>query len=379
MPSLLAIVLRYKRPILFVTFLGFAVSAAVSLVIPPRFVASAMLAPVGVEKELTGLKDFFAPLGSFGESFATYLRAQKNFIFELLIRSRRMSDLLDARFDLKRVYGVSDAEEVRRRLRERTGVMIRDEGVIALSVEDRSRDRAIAMTDAYLAALDSILIDLTIQNSRERIAFLEEEIERRKTAIAHADSLLSKHLETYGLYNVEEQVRAMLDIVSVLSSRLSVLDVEEKLLALAMRPGYVELDRVTFEREKLREQLIMLREKGTEPSLFPPLKQLPAISMQYVQLLGERRMEEFTVGYLRIRLAEAELSANSHVSSIRILDPPSAPDRRAWPKRKQIVMVSTAAAFLWACFFVLVRERLKAGKGGAGSPAASSNGAGAGA
>lgn len=372
MPSLLSIVIRYKRLIFLATALGFVVSAAVSLIIPPRYVASAMLAPVGVEKELTGLRGFFAPLGSFGESFATYLRAQKNFIFELLIRSRRMSELLDARFDLKDAYGVSDADEVRRRLRENTSVVIRDEGVIALSVEDRSRERAIAIAEGYLAVLDSILTDLTIESSLERAAFLEEEIARRTAASAVADSTLASYLQQFGLYHVEQQVRAMLDIVSDLSTRLSVLDIEEKLLEMTMKPGSDELDRVSFERRKLREQLFLLRETGAEPGLFPPLKKLPEISARYGHLIGERQMDEFTLAYLRVRLAEARLSAASRVSAIRILDPPSAPERRSWPKRKQIVMISTAAAFLWACFFALVRERWKAGASGGGIPPAAS-------
>ena len=361
MPSLLSAILRHKKAILIFTVAGFAISAAVSFVLPSRYVASTMFAPVGVEKDITGLKEFFAPLGSFGESFATYLRARKNYLVDYFLRSRRMSDLMDARFDLKRVYGVSDPEDVRRKLAEHTGVVIRDEGVIILSFEDRSRDRAIAVTNAYVTQLDSILIELTIEDSRSRVAFLNEEIARRERAIASTDSVLQQHLGRYGLYEMQQQVRGMLDIVSDLSSRLSILDVEKKLLETTMKPGNNELDKVELEYSKLREQLMVLRETGAQPGLFPPLKQLPEISALYLQLMGERRMQEFVLGYLRLRLADAQISANNHVNVLKIVDPPAAPEQRSWPKRKQIVMISTAAAFFWGCFFMIVRDRWKEG------------------
>ena len=376
MPSFLSVIFRHKKAILLITVAGFAVSAAVSLALPPRYVASTMFAPVGVEKDITGLKEFFAPLGSFGESFATYLRARKNYLIDYFLRSRRMSDLMDARFDLKRMYGVSDPEEARRKLAEHTSVVIRDEGVIILSFEDRNRDRAIAVTKAYVAQLDSILIELTIEDSRSRVAFLNEEIARRERAIATTDSVLQQHLGRYGLYEMQQQVRGMLDIVSDLSRRLSILDVEKKLLETTMKPGSDELVRVELEWNKLREQLMLLRETGAQPGIFPPLKQLPEISALYLQLMGERRMQEFVVEYLRLRLADAQIAANDHVNVLKVVDPPAAPEQRSWPKRTQIVMISTAAAFFWGCFFMIVRDRWKEGafRGEAGGQAGASSG-----
>ena len=355
-PLLLAI-FRRKKVILAVTAAGFLISAAVSVLLPPRFVASTMFAPTGVEKDLTNLKEFFAPMGSFGESFASYLRARKNYLIDYLIRSRRMSDLIDARFDLRRMYGVTDRDEARRKLGEHTAVVIRNEGVIVLSVVDRDRERAIAIAGEYLAQLDTILLELVIENSQERMQFLNGEVARREREIAAGDSLIGGYLGQYGLYAMEEQVKVMFDIVSDLSGRLSVLDVEKRLLELTMKPGSGDLDRIEFEWTQLRNQLLLMRETGAEPNLFPPFKKLPDISAHYMQLLSERKMQEFMLAYLRLRLTDAEAGENSRMSAIKVFDPPSAPDRRSWPKRTQIVFVSTAAAFFWASFFMVLDER----------------------
>jgi capsule polysaccharide export protein KpsE/RkpR len=361
MPSILSVILRHKIVILIITVVGLAVSVVVSLIVPSRFVASTTFAAAGVEKDITGLRDIFSPMGSFGETFAAYLRARKNYILDYFIRSRRMSDILDARLDIRGMYHVSDPEEARWELGRHTSVVIRDEGVIILSFEDHDRERAIAITETYLTQLDSILVELTIENSMGRIAFLSGEIAQRKTAIAASDSLIQDHLGRYGLYDMQQQLRAMLDIVSDLSGRLSILDIEKKLLEMTMKPGSDELDRIELECNKLREQLLLLRKTGAEPSLFPPLKRLPEISARYLQLVSERRTQEFVLAYLRLRLADAEISASNHVDVLKVIDPPAAPEKRSWPKRKQIVIVSTAAAFFWACFCVMVWERWREG------------------
>lgn len=369
MIALLLAVVRRRKTVFAVTAAGFLISVAVSVLLPPRYVASTMFAPTGVEKDLTNMREFFAPMGAFGESFAAYLRARKNYIIDYLIRSRQMSDRIDARFDLKRVYGVTDGDEARRMLQRRTAVAIRDEGVIVLSVADRDRDRAIAITAEYIAQLDTILLELVVENSLERVRFLRTELARRERGIAATDSLIAGYLGRYGLYDMEEQMRVMLEIVSDLSGRLSVLDVEKHLLEMSMRPGSDELERIEFEWQELRNQLLLLRETGAEPNLFPPFKNLPEISTAYLQYMSERRMQEFMLAYLRMRIADAEVVSRSPLSAIKVLDPPSAPERRSWPKRKQIVLVSTAAAFLWASYFAVLDERRKASRTGGGGEA----------
>jgi len=369
MVTLLRVVLRHKTFVIAVTLAGFAVSAAASLVIPPRYLVSATFLPLGVERDITGLRGFFAPLGTFGETFSAYLRARKNYIIDFFLRSRRMSDLIDARVGLREPYGTNDPDKIRRILQQRTRVTIRNEGVILLTVEDRSPARALAIANEYLRLLDSLLVESAVEGAADRIEFLTHEIDERERQIALSDSLLRGFLELHGLYDMQQQVRLTLDVVSDLSSRLSIVDIEKRLLETTMKPGSPDLARAELEWNKLREQLLILRERGAEPKLFPPLKRLPEISAKFANVLSQRRTAEFVLAYLRIRLEDARVSANSRVSVLRILDPPILPERRSWPKRKQIVLVSTAAAFFWGSFFLLVRERWREGGFREGRPA----------
>jgi len=366
--AMLKVIVRHKKLMIAVTLGAFLLSAAVSIIMPSRYMASVTFLPLGVERDITGLRGFFSQMGTFGETFAAYLRARKNYIIDFFLRSRRMSDLIDAQVGLRDAYGTNDPERIRRALQEHTRVIIRNEGVIILTVEDRSAERALAITREYMRFLDSLLVDSAVKGAEDRIGFLADEIKAREDQIAASDSVLMEFLQIHGLYDMQQQVRVTLDVVSDLSSRLSIIDVEKRLLEMTMKPGSPDLDRTELEWNKLREQLLLLREKGAEPRVFPPLKKLPEISAQYAHIMSQRKTAEFVLAYLRIRLEDAKVSAKSRVSVLRILDPPTLPGKRSWPKRKQIVLVSTAAAFFWGAFFLMVRERWREGAFREGRP-----------
>ena len=354
--------LKHKRAVVIVTLAGAIISAAVSLVIPPRYEVSASFLPRGVERELSGERDFFSQLGSFGETYAAFIRVRRNFIIEYIIRSRRMSRLMIERFDLEEVYGEKGFDKSGEKLGERTSVELRDEGVIIVGVEDRSPHRAKAMAEAYLHYVDSLLIDMSRESADERVRFLNEELERRRRRIASLDSALSDFMAGHGVIEIEQQARAVLEVAAMLRGQLTVLDVERDLLAMTLKPESPELQRMNREVEKLHEELLKFRKGSSDDSgIFLPLDELPGLAAEYVRLFTERGLNEFAATFIQLKLEDAKISANRRVSVIRVIDPPVLPERRAWPKRKQIVIGSALVAFLWTIFFLLIRERWREG------------------
>jgi tyrosine-protein kinase Etk/Wzc len=271
-----------------------------------------------------------------------------------------MSDLLDARFDLGSVYGVRGSDEVREELRSRTSVDVRDEGVIVVAVEDRSPERAKAIAEAYIHYIDSLLIEFSVEHAGGRKDFLEREVARREHRIAAADSVLGAFLTEHGIFEIEEQARAAIEVATRLEMRMNAVRLEKELLEMTLLPGSPDLVRAEQMLEKMAEQVVTVRE-GRGFDLFPSLRDVPDLASEYLRLYGELKIQEFALEYIRLKLEDEAILTNKDVSVIRVIDPPVAPQRRAWPKRKQIVMISTFAAFFWACFGLIVKERWREG------------------
>ena len=354
------IILRHKTAVILVTSAAFVVSAAVSLILPPRYQSYAAFMPIGVEKELTGQGGFFSNLGSFGEAYAALMRVKRNAVLEFILRSRRMSDLMSSRFSLDEVYGTDDPERIRKRLRMRTRIEVWDEGVLTISTEDRDPLRAKRMVEAYISNLDSLILEMSVADATDKSRFLMEELERRKARIARLDTIMMDYMEQHGIYEIEQQVRAALEVAAAVTARIRMLEVERQLMEMTLKEGSLELGMLDTELEKLQQQLLAFKEGGEGRStLFPPLDELPDLASEYLRLFSERKIQEFAVTFINLKLQDAQILENSRMSVIRVIDPPAVPDKRLWPKRKQIVMSSTLVAFFWMCLILMARDRYR--------------------
>ncbi len=364
MLSFLSVILRRKKTIALAAVVGFVISIVLSLVLPAKYISLAAFIPGGVEQELTGSNSFLSRLGAFSDSYATLIRVRRNYIIDYIVRSHRMASLMDSRFDLREMYGKDSITEARRELRERTYVNVRDEGVLEIAVEAPDAVLARDMTAAYIEFVDSILLELIIDNAEAKVAYLEEALAKGEQARAASDSVLSGFMASKGIFEIESQAKAAFQIIGALTARVSALEVERNMLSMTRREGSPDLRKLDLEIEKLRVEIDRATGTGGGEGLFPPLSDMPGLAAEYLGMVAERMAQEFALAYIRIKLEDAKISAKSRVSAIRVIDPPVVPERRSWPKRKQIVIILTMASVFWACFIIVVREKISAESGG---------------
>ena len=360
MLSFLSVILRRKKTIALAAAVGFVISIVISLVLPAKYISMASFIPGGVEQELTGSNSFLSRLGAFSESYATFIRVRRNYIIDYIVRSHRMASLMDSRFDLKEMYGKDSSEEARQELSERTYVNVRDEGVLEIAVEAPDAILARDMTAAYIEFVDSILLELNIENAEAKVAFLEEALARGEQARVASDSVLSGFMASKGIFEIESQAKAAFQIIGVLTARVSALEVERNMLSMTRRESSPDLKKLNLEIEKLRAEIDRTTETGGGGGLIPPISDMPGLATEYLGMMAERMAQEFALAYLRLKLEDTRISANRRVSTIRVIDSPVVPDRRSWPKRKQIVMILTMASVFWTCFVIVIREKMSA-------------------
>ena len=359
MLDLLSIILKHKKIVVAVALLAFVISAAVSLILPKRYVSSASVVPDFIERDLSGGGGILSQFGDFGRMYSSIMRVNRNRVMEFVIRSRKMAALMDRRFDLREQYGVSRDEEVREELRENTGVVLRDEGVIVISVEDGSPVQARDMVSAYLEILDSLMIDIEQESAQYRIAFLEEEAELRESKIAELDSMMSGFMSRHGIIEIEEQLRASYQMLARLGSRKQLLEMEKEIMETDLKAGNPYLQRTRKELQILDQAIedIIKGEHGEGFSVLPDMEEIPELTMEYLRMAAEKKIREFALGFVKMKLEQARLSSRKEISVIRVLDPPYTPEVRVWPKRTRIVLISTIMAVVWCCIILILSDR----------------------
>lgn len=363
MLTFLALILRKKKTIILAALAGFIISVAISLVLPSKYKSLGAFIPGGVERELAGSNSFLSSLGSFSETYTTFIRVSRNYVIDYIIRSRRMAEMMDSRFDLRKMYGKDTITEARRELKKKTYVNVRDEGVLEIMVEANDAVLARDMTAAYLEFVDSILVELNVESAEVKIKYLERDLVRRELARAEADSAMSAYMVSNGIFEIESQAKAAFQIIGALTARVSALEVERSMMSMTRHQESLDLKRLDLEIEKLKAEINRVTGEGGGQDLFPALSDMPGLATEYLGMVAERMALEFSLAFVRLKLEDARISANNKVNAIRVIDPPVVPERRSWPKRKQIVIIMTVASVFWACFVLLVREQISPAEG----------------
>jgi capsule polysaccharide export protein KpsE/RkpR len=213
------------------------------------------------------------------------------------------------------------------------------------------------MTAAYLAFTDSLLGGLARESAAAKVDYLEEALARGEQARDEADSALSEFMTLHGVFEIESQAKAAFQIIGALTARISILEVTRAMMSEDLRNDAPDIKRLDMEIEMLRGEIEKALSEGDDGALFPSLADMPGLATEYLGMVAERMAREFSLAFLRLKLEDARISSASDVGVIRVIDPPVVPERRAWPKRKQIVIILTLASVLWTSFVILVRER----------------------
>jgi len=110
-----------------------------------------------------------------------------------ILRSRSVADALIERFDLGKVYKVKHGFSiVRQILRDRTSIKVGDEGIVAITVEDRDPCQAAVLANAYVEELDRRNKQLFVGQATNKKVFLENRLREIKQELSQIDSMLSR-------------------------------------------------------------------------------------------------------------------------------------------------------------------------------------------
>ncbi len=168
-----------RRRFLFrLTLAGLVLSAITAFLIPKRYQSTARLMPPdqmdsGSEMlaEVAGSK-VGTSLGSAASSLLGLGNTSELFVG--ILQSRTIAKDVTERFDLKKIYGERLAEDAERDLQGNTEIsQDRKSGIISISVTDGNPERAAAMTQEYIDALNRLVTEENTSAAHREREFLE--------------------------------------------------------------------------------------------------------------------------------------------------------------------------------------------------------------
>ena len=350
--AILIVLAKRKKLVLGLPFAIACIAAAVSMMMPNIFAASATLLPPQQAQSAAGA--ILSQLGGAG-SLAGSLTGLKNpnDLYVGMLRSRTVADKLVERFNLKNVYETDSQEKARKALAANTSISSGKDGLIVITVEGKDKKTVASMANAYVEELTQLNKVLAVTEAGRRRLFFERQLAEAKNQLARSEQNLKAGLQSGGVTSVDADSRALVETIARVRAQVSAKEIQLGSLQAFVTPSNPEYRRVQEELSSLRAELSRLENgRGTNSESGKGAQ----TGLENVKILRDVKYYQMLYELLAKQYEIARLDESKDSSVIQVLDQAIEPERKVKPARSIIVLVSALVGFILACAFALAAE-----------------------
>jgi capsule polysaccharide export protein KpsE/RkpR len=348
---------------------GAAAALVLALLIPKRFESRTLLMPP--EQSNLGLASLMAMTRSADSlgALAGDLLGMKTSgaLFMGILSSRTVEERIVTQFDLRSVYHVSRMEQARKVLEANTFMTEdRKSGILGITVSDGDPKRAAAIGQAYVDELDRLVAELNTSTAHRERVFLEERLKTIKQDLDSAAHDFSEFASKNAALDIKEQGKATMEAAAVLEGELIAAQSEREGLRQIYSDENVRVRALSAKIAELQKSLDQIGggtadaatpgkpgTAGNSDTAYPSLRKLPLLGVTYAELFRRTKVEETLYDVLTQQYEFAKVQEAKETPSVRILDPPSVPEKKSFPPRLLIVVLGTFLSLIFGAAWLL--------------------------
>lgn len=365
--KMIVVLARSRRVIALSTLVTMLAVAVITLVIPVQYTGTAViLAP----QSASSASAILSQLGGGAASSLTSLIPEgleggfrsPGETYVGILSSRTVADELIAKFNLQKLYKNKTLVDTRKSLARHTQVQTSKGWLISITVDDHSAQRAADMANYYVDVLYRMNQHLALSQSSQRRAFLEQQVAAETEALNNAE-VEFKHLqEATGVIQLSGQADATLRTIALLRAELVNRELQLQQLRSVATENNENVSSLETSIAALREQLVKA-EKGNSDSgtadYFLPAGKVPAAGLEYVRKVRQLRYHEALYETLSKQYEIARIDEAKSAPLLQVVDRAIAVDKRAWPPRTLLVLLSGLISALFVSIYILLKDTWK--------------------
>jgi uncharacterized protein involved in exopolysaccharide biosynthesis len=288
-------------------------------------------------------------------------------LFIDLLHSRTISDHIIDRFNLQKVYKKRYRIDTVRYLGNHTTVVDdKKSGVISITFSDTDRQRAQAITQAYLDELNSMVTHASTSSAGREREFIEKRLVSVHADLESAEKALSQFSSTNVTLDIKEQTHAMVDAAARLQGELILGQSELDSLQQIYGEGNVRVRAARARIGVLKSELAKMSGSATSDGssqsgeasseLYPSLRQIPRLAVPYADLYRRVRIQETVFELLSQQYETARIEEAKDTPVVAVIDPPLVAETKSFPPRRLIVLLMTMLAVGSTSFYIILRS-----------------------
>ncbi len=357
-------VLFGRRQALLIGTASFTVLALLTaLPLPNRYTATTVMLPPQQDNSMEAalLSQASSGLGMLGSLAQQTLGLKNpNDMQVALIQSRTVENALVHNFDLLNVYHDKRESDARKDLERNTSIDsgLKD-GLIRISVTDRSPERAAEIANGYVDGYKKLSAGLAVSEASQRRLFFEQELAKESDKLADAEQALANVEQRTGLIEPQGQATAVIQSVAALRSQIAAKQVQIGGMRKFAADQNPDLQIAEQELAGLRQQLAQM---GTDTNttqsgeFLMPKGTVPQAALEYARRLRAVKYQETIFTFLETQFELAKMQEAKEGSVIQVVDPAVPPDKKSGPPRTLIVFGGLIGGLLLTSLWIFFTE-----------------------
>jgi tyrosine-protein kinase Etk/Wzc len=350
-----------KRKFFILKFVG--ITAIVTLATvwfwPKSFTASAKIMPPQQTQSMAvaAMTSQLGPLAALGSSLG--LRNPGD-VYVSMLRSETVANNLIDRFSLMSVYKSDLRMDTQKKLKGRTEVNLAKDGIITVSVDDRSPELAAELANGYIEELEKLTKKLAVTEAGKRRLFYEGEVKAELDELSKAELGLKQTQEKTGIIALEGQAKVVIESVASLRATVTALQIQVQTLQSFATPENPDLIKAEKELAAAQAQLSrMEKNPGNKSILDMPVSAMPAAGLEYLRKYREVKYHESLFTLLARQHEAARIDEGKDAVIIQELDKATPPERKSSPHRAIILLIAVILATIIAVMLAFFMESVE--------------------
>jgi len=363
--DLLILLGQEKWTMIVVTFLAALMGVVVSLITPASYVSRTSIMPSQQSGGGGGLASLGSIAGLSGLSalsnMATGIKSSDE-MFIALMRSQSVQFVLIEQFKLKERYGAMNTEEARRALDLKVAIIAdKKSGMLFVDVQDQDPTFAAQLANAHVLNLKAILSRLAVTEAQQRRAYYEQLIAKTQNKIPQLELEFKDAQKNSGV-----EVASLLSEADTLPGQIAAKELQLQVLSRFATTQNPDLKRLAVEISALRAQMARYELSKKEPKTSEPSKSVQAeestktyFVQRATQAYNTLKIQESLLDSYVKQLELAKADEAKEGPTIQVVDEAKAPEIRAKPERKKLVLAYTVTGLFIALVLATMRALLR--------------------
>ena len=360
--DLVKTILIYKRFILVSTLVGTLLALIVSFLLKSTYTSTTILLPPRQEQSisalLSGSASGLATIGGAGALGSIGLSSKNpNDVYVSFLTSRSLTTSLVDAFNLRAFFRKGTTEEAIKALGRHTVVELGKDNLIRITVTTTDRSLSSRLANAYVDKLHTMNTVLAVDESAQRRAFYQQQLDEEKELLARAETVLQEIQARTGIIQPSNQAEMVSRNIANVRAQLTTREAERQSLQVFDAPENPEYLQLNAQISSLQHELATLENSNrsqTPGNVEIPTAQLPKAALEYARGLRDVQLHEQLYALLVKQFEAAKIDEAKTSPIIQVMDKAIPAERRSGPNRWLITLGTCAAILLLNLFWCAV-------------------------